>query len=145
MKSSGAKKNVIFDSNIWIAYHLEDDIFHFEAKRIISRYFSRNYQIVIPTIVIYETCNVIAQYSNSPNIIRSFLKLIDHTKSCKIIDLTTPELIFFLEKYSAKLNLKTLDFLIFCYYAKVKPNQFITYDKKLLNITNKFSHEKENI
>ena len=144
MEKSTHRKTVILDSNIWISYHLIDDIFHFESKRLIHHYFALNYQIVIPRIVFYETCNVISQYANLPNIISQFLKLIQRNANCQILDLSNEEYVYFLQNFASKLKMKTLDFLIYCCYVKIKPIKFITYDKKFLNIINKFSYEKKN-
>ncbi len=118
-------KTVILDTNIWVAFFLRDDAFHYEAIRTVGKLIKQKYKILLQSPVAYETINILA---NRRFHLPDILKFI---KEFLVIEISFAELLSTVTSYMGKVKLKSQDFIIFLYCAKITPDLFITFDKNL--------------
>ena len=134
---------VIFDSSLWIALYLENDIFHYEAMRIMGGYEKRKYRIIVPLLVLIELITVLTRKGVDILKIRKICKYIKATEAYMILSIPDDDLIELALNNAGQISLKTQDYIIFLHYVKLKPAKFESFDTKLLKFTNfyKNSHE----
>ena len=134
---------VIFDSSLWIALYLENDIFHYEAMRIMGGYEKRKYRIIVPLLVLIELITVLTRKGVDILKIRKICKYIKCTEAYKILSIPDDDLIELALNNAGQISLKTQDYIIFLHYVKLKPAKFESFDTKLLKFTNfyKNSHD----
>lgn len=132
MASNTKTKVVILDSNVWIAFFLTTDIFHYEAVRIIGNYEKRKYHFLIPAIILLELITVLTKNGLDINNTRKIITDIQSTDNYEIYSIEHQELVELALQNSTKNSLKSLDYAIFLHYVKMKIAKFESFDLKLL-------------
>lgn len=126
------QKSALLDSSVWISYHLQQDIFHFDALKLVGKLMKQNYIIYIPVIVFYEVTNVLFRKTNSLELIKTFHSFLKkHQNKFQLIEFLIDQLYPNFESNLSKASLKTMDYLIFCYYTKLETDILTSYDEKL--------------
>lgn len=122
-----AKNKVILDSNIYIAYYLEEDTLHEEALLLVKEF--SNCKILISHGVIQEVATVLT-YKKGKKIADIFLKDILKANNIEFISNDIEEAIQFFTQVHKKLSFIDLSLvqLAIKYGA-----QLFTFDKQLLS------------
>jgi len=129
-------KTIIFDSSIWIASLLKEDIFNAEAKRMIARYLKKSFSVIIPQPVLVEVINVVLRQKLEYKEVLDFIKNITTTRNINLVYLNNDVVLEKLPSLSQRLFIKSQDILIILYCEHFKPSQFETFDLKQRNCYN---------
>lgn len=135
----------MFDSNVWIAFYMKTDLFHYEAIRLMGNYSKRKYQILIPLVVLVELITVLTKKGVDINRTKTIVSYIQSTNKHLIYSIEKEELPELALQHACQIKLKSLDYIIFLHYVKLNPAYFESFDTKLLKSINKFknNHEKK--
>lgn len=141
--SSPWQQTVLIDSNIWISHYLNNDAFHLTSQKKIGHYFSRNFQIILPVPVIYEIITVLGKYLPKDEVIK-LINAINKSKNIQIVELNYDQIYLQLIKYLGKVRLRSLDYVIFAYCAKFRPDKFESNDIKFKKTANLHLYHEKN-
>jgi len=123
------RKQIVVDTNVLIYATFEDTEHHNEAYKIL-----REYDIVIPYIVLYEFLGVLTKLTGNVGIIMTKLdELTEFTIMCENLDIIRSG-IAMMRNDSAPITMMN-DYIILS-VAMLK-GALATYDKKLRNLANK--------
>lgn len=136
---------VILDSSVWIAFYLENDIFHYEAVRIVGKHEKRKFQIIIPVFVLIELITVLNRKGVEKDRIMDIIKYVQRTEKYMVYSITENDLIELALKHTSYTKLRTQDYIIYLNCVKLNATVFESFDTKLLKYFEKYkqNHEKQ--
>lgn len=127
------KEEIIFDSNVWIAFFSQDDSCHYQANDIFKKYT----KFTIPEYVILETSTILKIRKNK-SLANNFIKKIISDDSINILTMSDSFFIdvmnSFIESSDSKLSF--IDHSLLCLSKNYK---IITFDKDLEKLINQSS------
>ncbi|MEI7510898.1 MAG: type II toxin-antitoxin system VapC family toxin [Candidatus Peregrinibacteria bacterium] len=125
-------KRIFIDSNIFVAFYLEEDALHEKAIFLLEELKER--EIIIPYCVIQEVSSILC-YRAGKKTADVFLKDIDLSSYCRVIDSIVDEEILFFQGISQKISFTDASLL---FLSKKYNAELFTFDKQLLNISRNF-------
>lgn len=123
------EQKIILDSSIWISYFIKDDVFHYEAERKVNFILRKKFTIVVPIIVVYEIVNVIFRKNYHSAVVKRVVDFLD--RECVLVEFDFENLFEHMLDLANRLKLRTQDLTILAYCDRIKPIDFLSYDRDL--------------
>ncbi len=136
-------KTLVVDTNIWISSMIEAETFHYESKRIIARHITTGFTIVFLPPVIIEIINILTRHGWSRQSVNREVHTLLSIKNTRVASIENNLLFEQAINLSIKQNIRSQDFLILVYCQLIKPDKFVTFDKKLQSIFRQINSNKD--
>lgn len=122
-----AEVKAILDSNIFVAYYLEEDSCHEDAKKIIENLDQA--EIIVPYCVIQEVSTILTYKSGKINA-KHFLNDLEESRNIIIINNDVTAEIEYFKRAKGKLSFTDLSLL---YLSRKHKALLLTFDKELIH------------